>query len=581
MNIFMKMRWRRPHMFMYVIYGSILLFLIIIIYGAWSRKKLYKEVDRLENKKMKMMNEPITEELSRIKGLRMSGETEERFGQWREEWDNIVTIQLPDMEEKLFDIEELANKYRFFKAKQYVRFVDTELDAVQQQMKEMVQEVDQLIHSEEQNRKDIDGVKDLFHETKKKLWVQKGTLGQAASTFDQKLKEIQLMFESFDEETEKGNYFQARELLLKMSELLKEYQDVMMEVPQYLVRIEKEIPKQLEDLEKGFTEMEKEGYSLHHFSYQLQVKEMKRRLIVLLPLVESLNLEEVKEPIETTDSEINDIYEKLEHEVLSKNFVEKELQVLREHLSKLPQSYQSLSAEIETLKLNYQLTEDDDKQQIKIEKNIKELFNQLSVIEDAMEEKKQSFTTLRSMTQDFKIELDNVESEVKEMHDNFQHLRSDERKAEETIRQMQTDLTQGQKRLKQSNIPGVPELLLMQLDEAEEILNKALESLDQIPISIQNVNKHVEEAKKHIDSCLENLDQTIKKAKKAELVIQYGNRYRSEYDHVNIKLLQAEDRFRHYLYEESLEFALEGVELVDPKVLEKVKELEKLQVSYY
>ncbi|WP_183041085.1 septation ring formation regulator EzrA [Salipaludibacillus neizhouensis] len=568
-------------MFMYVIYGSILLFLIIIIYGAWSRKKLYKEVDRLENKKMKMMNEPITEELSRIKGLRMSGETEERFGQWREEWDNIVTIQLPDMEEKLFDIEELANKYRFFKAKQYVRFVDTELDAVQQQMKEMVQEVDQLIHSEEQNRKDIDGVKDLFHETKKKLWVQKGTLGQAASTFDQKLKEIQLMFESFDEETEKGNYFQARELLLKMSELLKEYQDVMMEVPQYLVRIEKEIPKQLEDLEKGFTEMEKEGYSLHHFSYQLQVKEMKRRLIVLLPLVESLNLEEVKEPIETTDSEINDIYEKLEHEVLSKNFVEKELQVLREHLSKLPQSYQSLSAEIETLKLNYQLTEDDDKQQIKIEKNIKELFNQLSVIEDAMEEKKQSFTTLRSMTQDFKIELDNVESEVKEMHDNFQHLRSDERKAEETIRQMQTDLTQGQKRLKQSNIPGVPELLLMQLDEAEEILNKALESLDQIPISIQNVNKHVEEAKKHIDSCLENLDQTIKKAKKAELVIQYGNRYRSEYDHVNIKLLQAEDRFRHYLYEESLEFALEGVELVDPKVLEKVKELEKLQVSYY
>ncbi|MGJ9382370.1 septation ring formation regulator EzrA [Salipaludibacillus sp. CF4.18] len=568
-------------MFMYVIYGSILLFLIIIIYGAWSRKKLYKEVDRLENKKMKMMNEPITEELSRIKGLRMSGETEERFGQWREEWDNIVTIQLPDMEEKLFDIEELANKYRFFKAKQYVRFVDTELDAVQQQMKEMVQEVDQLIHSEEQNRKDIDGVKDLFHETKKKLWVQKGTLGQAASTFDQKLKEIQLMFESFDEETEKGNYFQARQLLLKMSELLKEYQDVMVEVPQYLVRIEKEIPKQLEDLEKGFTEMEKEGYSLHHFSYQLQVNEMKRRLIVLLPLVESLNLEEVKEPIETTDSEINDIYEKLEHEVLSKNFVEKELQVLREHLSKLPQSYQSLSAEIETLKLNYQLTEDDDKQQIKIEKNIKELFNQLSVIEDAMEEKKQSFTTLRSMTQDFKIELDNVESEVKEMHDNFQHLRSDERKAEETIRQMQTDLTQGQKRLKQSNIPGVPELLLMQLDEAEEILNKALESLDQIPISIQNVNKHVEEAKKHIDSCLENLDQTIKKAKKAELVIQYGNRYRSEYDHVNIKLLQAEDRFRHYLYEESLEFALEGVELVDPKVLEKVQELEKLQVSYY
>ena len=51
--------------------------------------------------------------MSKIKHLKMTGETEEFFERWREEWDEIVTAHLPKVEELLYDAEENADKYRF------------------------------------------------------------------------------------------------------------------------------------------------------------------------------------------------------------------------------------------------------------------------------------------------------------------------------------------------------------------------------------------------------------------------------------------------------------------------------------
>jgi len=525
------------------------------------------------------MNKPVTEELAKIRGLKMLGETEERFEQWREEWDNIVTIQLPNLEENLFDIEEMANKYRFFKAKQYVKLVDEELAAVEQQMKHMVEEVDQLIHSEEQNREDISKVKSEYDDTKKKLWMQKGTLGQAGAVLEQKMKDVQEMFGEFDSQTDDGNYFQARETVITIKNLLEEYDFLIDNIPQYLVKVEKDLPKQLDELENGLTEMEQNGYPIHHFSYRWQVSDMKRRADACLPLVEHLKLDEVKQPVDNIEKEINEIYEKLEHEVLSRNYVEKELPALKERLGQLPGLFQTLSAETETIKINYQLDETHDQQQLKIEKQIKYISNQYAVIDDALEDKKQSFTTLRKMTQDFHTELEKLENEVQDLKKNLNHLRSDERKAEEMIGDLKSSLIQGKKKLRKNNIPGVPENLIMQLDEAESLLRQASKQLNQIPISMQEVNEKIGEAKTEVYEWQKNLENIIEQAQFAELVIQYGNRYRSYHDKVNIKLLQAEDRFRSYLYEEALELALEAVEFVDPKALEKIKQQENLQTS--
>lgn len=567
-------------MYAYIIYGIVVLLVCIVVYGAWSRKRIYKEVDRLENKKLQLMNRPVTEELSKIKGLKMSGETEDRFEQWRSEWDDIVTIQLPDMEEKLFDIEEHANKYRFNKARKIIAFVDQELINLEKHIEQMISEVDQLIHSEEENRENIHKVKDLYDETKKKLWVQKGTLGNASQMIERKLKDMQEEFALFDAHMEDGNYFQAKELLHHLDTSLKQEIDTMDELPHYLVLIEKDLPKQIEELEHGFKEMEADGYNLDHFSFSWQVNEMKKRLSALLPLVENLKLSEVKEPLEAIQKELDEIYEKLEHEVLSRNVVENELTELQEKVDRLPLQFQELRTDTETVKLNYRISEDEDKKQMKMEKQLKDLLSQFSVIKDAAQENKQSFTSLRKMTQQLSEDIESFNSDLKEAKEGLNDMRSDERKASEMINELRSELVEAQKRLQKSNLPGVPDTLIMNMDDAEKSLVKASDKLNEVPLSLEEVIMKVDDARSYVHQCIEKLNKTMEEANLAEQVIQFGNRYRSQNDELNIKLLQAEDKFRHYYYDEALEIAVQAIEPVEPDVLNKVTKESHFQVTY-
>ncbi|WP_042398525.1 septation ring formation regulator EzrA [Geomicrobium sp. JCM 19037] len=92
-----------------------------IAYGAWSRRRVYQSVDELDKRKNNVINEPIADEISRVKGLTISGETEENFERWRKAWDSIVEDRFQEIELDLFDIEEAANKYQFKKAKERLK----------------------------------------------------------------------------------------------------------------------------------------------------------------------------------------------------------------------------------------------------------------------------------------------------------------------------------------------------------------------------------------------------------------------------------------------------------------------------
>jgi septation ring formation regulator len=63
----------------YFIYVTLIVILAIIIYGAVSRKRVYLEVDRLDAWKIQITNKPIPDEISKIKGLNISGETEKKI----------------------------------------------------------------------------------------------------------------------------------------------------------------------------------------------------------------------------------------------------------------------------------------------------------------------------------------------------------------------------------------------------------------------------------------------------------------------------------------------------------------------
>src|SRR3954447_6571734 len=136
--------------------GFFILLLALFVWGYLIKKKYFKEMDRLEAWKIDLLDRPILDEMSKVKQLNMTGQTEELFERWRNQWDDVVTVKLPDLEEMLFDAKEFIDRYRFNKAKGIQQEINNKLQATENEINKIVEELHELVGSEEKNRTEIE-----------------------------------------------------------------------------------------------------------------------------------------------------------------------------------------------------------------------------------------------------------------------------------------------------------------------------------------------------------------------------------------------------------------------------------------
>jgi septation ring formation regulator len=198
------------------------------------------------------------------------------------------------------------------------------------------------------------------------------------------------------------------------------------------------------------------------------------------------------------------------------------------------------------------------------------LLNRVSLIEDIVHNNKQSNIAVKKSIEDFKVDLLERENTLDHCLEILNSLRSDEIKAQETLKELKGKIRQGQRLIKKSNIPGLPESILNKLDEAQTSLVSATEKLEMIPLVMNDVNDSMEQALDTVNDVYNLISETIELALTAERVIQYGNRYRSDNTYIHVELLRAEEAFRFYQYEDALEIAHRAIEEMEPQVLEKI-----------
>src|SRR3954453_1195142 len=212
--------------------GFFILLLAIFVIGYLIKKKYFKEMDRLEAWKIDLFNRPILDEMSKVKQLNMTGQTEELFEAWRNQWDDVVTVKLPDLEEMLFDAEEYIDRYRFKKAKEVQQSINTKLEETESQIKNILDELHELIGSEEKNRVEIEELKEKYREAKKRLLAHRHSFGNSEKHLEQLLNEVAHNFKEYDEKTDLGNYLEAREVVLLIHSQLGTIKHRMDLIPQ-------------------------------------------------------------------------------------------------------------------------------------------------------------------------------------------------------------------------------------------------------------------------------------------------------------------------------------------------------------
>jgi septation ring formation regulator len=555
------------------IIGGIAILIILFLIGYFMKRKYYSEVDRYESWKIDIMNRPVLDEMSKVKQLNMTGQTEELFERWRQEWDELVTSKLPGIEDYLFDAEEYIDKYRFKKAKESLAVIDRKLTETEDKIKKILGELNELVGSEEKNREEIDGLKEQYRDNKKNLLSHRHSFGSAEASLEAMLENIQAKFIDFDEKTDNGNYLEARETVLSIQALLEQVSSKMESIPALLHDCQSVIPAQVSDLKDGVREMAAQGYVLDHLNAEKEVEEIGKELTEYRASLEKGDVEIADQGIQGLKERIEKLFDLLEAEVLAKQYITKTEHEAKETLVKAITESKTLKEETKHIQESYHLNDKELSAQTNVEQQLKGLLKRFELIDHRITENDTAQSLIKVELEEAKQQLDELVEEQKVLMEKLSALRKDEMAARDKVWDLSKKISELIRTVSKSNMPGLSQEYKYLLEDANESIKQVNEKLEEKPLDIPVVQQYLEIAVLTVEKLEASTEEIVETVMLAERVIQYGNRYRSRYPSVDRGLREAEEYFRNYDYRDALEQAATSIEEVEPGALKRIEQM--------
>ena len=528
-------------------------------------------MDRLEAWKIDLLNQPILDEMSKVKQLNMIGQTEELFERWRNQWDDVVTVKLPELEEMLFDAEEYIDRYRFKKAKQVQQAINVKLVETESQIKTILDELHELIGSEEKNRVEIEELKEKYREAKKMLLAHRHSFGNSEKYLERLLNEVAHNYKEFDEKTELGNYLEAREVVFLIHSQLGTIKHHMDLIPQMLIECQSLLPNLLSDCLEGHREMIGQDYYLDHINVEKEIKHLEEKLAENLMLIETTEIDRAEEGIKEVKDRIDILFDLLEKEVHAKHFVIKNEKVVYELLASAQKENKGLSNEVFAVQQTYQLSDSDFETQRQLEKELSTVYKHYEILAEKLRMNETAQSALSEELNSIKEKLDVIYEEQQTFAFKLQALRKDEFEAREKLTELTKKVGETIRIVKKNNVPGLPADYQFLFEDTNESIQNVRYQLEEKPLNVSALNQYLEVAVLTVEKLVTTTYELIENVSLAEKAIQYGNRYRTKYPTVAKGLADAEDAFRHYDYQEALEQVATSLQGIDPEALKKIK----------
>jgi septation ring formation regulator len=566
-------------MIKYTIIVVVVLLLAALIAGMIMRRKHQSVVTRLESDKLQIQHYPIFEELTKLKSLNMNGQTEEMFEKWRNNWTEVIDVDILKINSLLFDLEDCIDRFQFKKAKAIEKEIEGKIKKCEARRADILKELEELIGSEEKNRIEMEQLKDYYRSARKTVLAHQHSFGPALPLLEDRLADFNPAFHKFDELTEQGDYLEAREIVLKLNAEAQAIYTLLSDIPGLLGEIQTKIPASIQDLRNGQREMEEQKYYLVHLELQEFLDKTENELKELKVRLSNLEVDYVRERVVQILNEIDGYYDLLEKEVHAKAFVDKHITEVHTILQQALSLTKEVHEEVQFVQNSYRISDEEvdiPKSGLKTLESVQKRFELLVT---RIEQEQSAYSSLQEDLTAIKEEVGQVQELQEEFSNSLKNLRIDENKARTELEGIKKLLTVTDRQLHKANIPGIPDEIDARMEEAEEKIFIVMQSLQEIPLNMDQVNLNIVIARRSAEDIHKRVEEMIENVMLIESLIQFGNRYRATNRIVDEKLLEAEEAFLQYRYVKALEEAASAVEMIDPTAINRIEQLVQEQLT--
>lgn len=557
---------------LYYVFTIIIIIVVLNLINKKEQKKYKEEITTLERDKNLIVGASILSELNKVGALINNDAMQKKYDNWCQRLKEIREKEVPEITDALIEIEEAFQDKDYKNLKNKIAALELEIAYVKTKSSFLLDEVKEITLSEEKNRETITKLKADYRAILSKFNSNKIEYEDVLKPLELQFENVDKLFSAFEVAMDKNEYTEVGKIVKAIDDTIGNLKVVIEEAPSIILMGHKLIPVKIEDIKKVTGKMKKEGYNLDYLNIDYNIVESEKKVNDVFARLNVLNLEDSVFELKTILDYFESLYHNFDKEKVSKRIFEDAKRTILIKATKLEKISNDLNKKIDDLKYSYDLVDDDLKILGVIAEEIFDIKSEYNRIIEMHRKETFAFSRLAKEMEIVSLKLAKTEEKLDLTLRNLGGLKEDEKRAREQLDEIKKILTEAKNNMQSYKLPITPKNFYVELSEASGAITEMIRELDKRPISIKTLNTRVDTARDLTLKVFNTTKETVKTARMAEAAIVYGNRYRAVYKDVELGLIKAENAFYKGNFKNSLENAINAINIVEPGIHKRLIE---------
>lgn len=535
-----------------------------------KNKKIKKQIEKLEYEKNIIESAPITPELSKIEAFLKNEKLEVMYNEWKKRLDVIRNRYIPKITDMIIETEYSLSRMDYKGTTFKLAKLEMEIYKVRTTAEILLDEIKEITTSEERNRAIVTTLKTKYRKLHQTFTETKVEYGAIEKSITLQFENIAHRFEKFEDAMENNEYTEVTKIIKAIDEMIKHMEVVIEETPAIVITATTILPKKIKEIQNVYDSMIIAGYPLSYLNVEYNIEEANKKIEDIIGRLKVLNLEdslfELKVLLEYFDSLFNDF----EKEKINRGIYEENKNIFKNKLDKTNKLVNDIFIQLDDIKTEYNLSNDDIELLKDIRKKLKTLNKDYELLISHTSNNTFAFSKLIKEIEVLTLKLSTIEEQLENSLDAIGSMKEDEIRARQQLDEIKLILKESKNKLREYNLPVVPKSYYVELNEASAAIREIVIELEKTPITISVLNTRVDTARDLVLKLYSTTKEMLKTAMFAEMAIVYGNRYRSNMQELDKNLIYSELLFFKGNYHKSLELTINALNKIEPGIYDKL-----------
>lgn len=549
---------------------------MLVGYGVffYMKSQLAKDINELEKRKDRVMEVSIPDQLFTLKNMELSGQTKRQYENLVANWQTITNYQFTEIEAALVGAEQFADQMNIVKSKKVLEDAREMLDETEAQVDDLSEALKELLSVDEQNREEIEGLLERYNTARKSVMNHSFDYGPAIETLEKNLQYLELNFTKYNELTASGDHLEAKEMLAVIESDLSSLEEILEKIPTMYNQIKNKYEDSIEDLRDGYQKMVESHFKFGDINIPEEIDAVQELLDEAKIKIKNADLVEAKTQMDKSEREINSLYELMESEIASKEYVNKNINQLGAQLEQVSENNRYAGIEVDRISQSYILHNNELDQVSELTEQIRNEYQRFNDIVGQINDHTVIYTKVESDIKKIKKRVEEIDEKQNQVVQGLSDMNHKEKETKQNLELYEMDLRNYKRRIEKHHLPGLNDnyytlffKVTDQIEELAKLLNKVRIDMFEIETLearlVENLNK------------LEELtEQTIDNAMLTEYMIQHSNRFRYDYPEVDDAIKEAQYLFHQdFRYGDSLAVIEKALRRIDQEAPTQVRRM--------